>query len=282
MADLREMDEAELRARVRKLARARCTPSAPTRSPSAASSSSTGSPGCTSPRATAGSGSAAEAAARSCTTRSRSTRRSCTAIRRRSMIGIGMGAPDRAHLRERGAEEAPPAAHLLGRGDLVPDVQRALRGLRRRRPLLARRARRRRLGRERPEGVDDGRAPLELGHADRAHEPGRPEARRPLLLHPRHEEPGRRRSARSTRSPARPSSTRCSSTTCASRTRYMLGKEGQGWRVAITTLMNERVAIGGGVSKRKGGGSRGGWSSSGRTASRARSRRRRRRCCATA
>jgi alkylation response protein AidB-like acyl-CoA dehydrogenase len=34
----------------------------------------------------------------------------------------------------------------------------------------------------------------------------------------------------------------------------MLGKEGQGWRVAITTLMNERVAIGGGVSRRKGGG----------------------------
>ena len=26
----------------------------------------------------------------------------------------------------------------------------------------------------------------------------------------------------------------------------MLGEEGQGWRVAITTLMNERVAIGGG------------------------------------
>jgi len=34
----------------------------------------------------------------------------------------------------------------------------------------------------------------------------------------------------------------------------MLGKEGQGWRVAITTLMNERVAIGGDVPKRKGGG----------------------------
>ena len=33
-----------------------------------------------------------------------------------------------------------------------------------------------------------------------------------------------------------------------------LGKEGQGWRVAITTLMNERVAIGGGGSKKKGGG----------------------------
>jgi alkylation response protein AidB-like acyl-CoA dehydrogenase len=35
----------------------------------------------------------------------------------------------------------------------------------------------------------------------------------------------------------------------------MLGKEGQGWRVAITTLMNERVAIGGGGSKKKGGAS---------------------------
>jgi alkylation response protein AidB-like acyl-CoA dehydrogenase len=34
----------------------------------------------------------------------------------------------------------------------------------------------------------------------------------------------------------------------------MLGKEGQGWRVAITTLMNERVAIGSGGSQRKGGG----------------------------
>jgi alkylation response protein AidB-like acyl-CoA dehydrogenase len=34
---------------------------------------------------------------------------------------------------------------------------------------------------------------------------------------------------------------------------YMLGKEGQGWQVAITTLMNERTALGGG-SSRKGGG----------------------------
>lgn len=35
--------------------------------------------------------------------------------------------------------------------------------------------------------------------------------------------------------------------------RYMLGKEGEGWKVAITTLMNERTALGGG-SSRKGGG----------------------------
>ncbi len=35
----------------------------------------------------------------------------------------------------------------------------------------------------------------------------------------------------------------------------MFGEEGQGWRVAITTLMNERVAIGGGGSTKKGAGS---------------------------
>lgn len=35
--------------------------------------------------------------------------------------------------------------------------------------------------------------------------------------------------------------------------RYMLGQEGQGWQVAITTLMNERTALGGGASQRGGG-----------------------------
>jgi alkylation response protein AidB-like acyl-CoA dehydrogenase len=34
---------------------------------------------------------------------------------------------------------------------------------------------------------------------------------------------------------------------------HMLGAEGQGWKVAITTLMNERVMLGGGASKKGGG-----------------------------
>jgi len=34
---------------------------------------------------------------------------------------------------------------------------------------------------------------------------------------------------------------------------HMLGVEGQGWKVAIATLMNERVALGGGASKKGGG-----------------------------
>ncbi|MGH7821150.1 MAG: acyl-CoA dehydrogenase family protein, partial [Candidatus Binatia bacterium] len=33
----------------------------------------------------------------------------------------------------------------------------------------------------------------------------------------------------------------------------MLGREGEGWKVAITTLMNERAAIGGGVGRRGSG-----------------------------
>jgi len=33
----------------------------------------------------------------------------------------------------------------------------------------------------------------------------------------------------------------------------MLGKEGQGWQVALTTLMNERTALGGGSTQRAGG-----------------------------
>ena len=34
---------------------------------------------------------------------------------------------------------------------------------------------------------------------------------------------------------------------------HMLGEEGQGWKVAIATLMSERVALGGGASKKGGG-----------------------------
>src|SRR5262245_14024697 len=34
---------------------------------------------------------------------------------------------------------------------------------------------------------------------------------------------------------------------------HMLGQEGQGWPVGITTLMNERTALGGGSSQKAGG-----------------------------
>ena len=130
------------------------------------------------------------------------------------------------------------------RGDLVPALQRAGRGLRRRRAVDPRGARRRRVGRQRPEGVDDARAPLALGDAAGAHEPRR--ARSTAASRTSSSTCTRRasRSGRSCRSPATPSSTRCSSTTRASPT-GCVGPEGDGWKVAITTLMNERVALSG-------------------------------------
>ena len=58
------------------------------------------------------------------------------------------------------------------------------------------------------------------------------------------------RCARSTRSPARPSSTRSSSPTPASPTPTGWVAWARAGGVALTTLMNERVSIGGGVSRR--------------------------------
>ena len=79
-------------------------------------------------------------------------------------------------------------------------------------------ARRRRVGRQRPEGVDVGRALQRLGHPARPHRPRRAEAPGHHLL-PR-STCARRASTcgRCARSPATRTSTRCSSPTCASPT----------------------------------------------------------------
>ncbi len=82
-------------------------------------------------------------------------------------IGIGMGAPTVLTLRHRLDEEEPAAADLHRRRHLVPAVQRAGRGLGRRRPRHPRRSRRRRLDRQRTEGLDEPRARLEVGDAAR-------------------------------------------------------------------------------------------------------------------
>ena len=61
---------------------------------------------------------------------------------------------------------------------VLPAVLRARRRLRPRQPLVPRRARRRRVGRQRPEGVELGRPVLRVGRADRPHRRRRPEAPR--------------------------------------------------------------------------------------------------------
>ena len=70
----------------------------------------------------------------------------------------------------------------LRRGDLVPGLLRARRRLGPRRAQDARGQGRRRLGRHRPEGLDERRAVLEVVHARRAHRLGRAEAQGPDLL----------------------------------------------------------------------------------------------------
>ena len=66
------------------------------------------------------------------------------------------------------------------------------------------------------------------------------------LFLPRHEIPRHRHPPRSSRFPAAPTSTRSSFNDVRIPDDQRLGEVGQGWQVAITTLMNERFAIGGG------------------------------------
>ena len=80
-----------------------------------------------------------------------------------------------------------------------------------------RRARRRRVRRQRAEGVDVERPLQRLGHPARPHRLRRAQAPRHHLLPRRHDARPASRSGRCARSPARRTSTRCSSPTCASR-----------------------------------------------------------------
>ena len=79
------------------------------------------------------------------------------------------GRADRHRVGERGRQAAVPPRHRHQRGDLVPALQRAGRRVRRRRARHAGRARRRRVGGERTEGLDLAGAPRPLRDAAGAH-----------------------------------------------------------------------------------------------------------------
>ncbi len=129
------------------------------------------------------------------------------------------GGADADGLRLGGAEAAPAAADGARRRDLVPALQRARCGLRPRRHPHPLGARRRRLGGQRPEDLDLGRAALEVRDPGDAQRLRAPQAQGPHLLLDRHGVAGRRGPTRSSRSRASRSSTRSSSPTCASPTR---------------------------------------------------------------
>ena len=74
----------------------------------------------------------------------------------------GCSRPTLIAVRHRGAEAPLPPEDPVGRGAVVPGVLRAQRRLRPRQRPDPRRARRRRVGDQRPEGVDDARAPRRL------------------------------------------------------------------------------------------------------------------------
>ena len=123
-------------------------------------------------------------------------------------FGLFLAAPDDRRARAAGDEGPPAPSAVHRRGDLVPAVQRARR---RERPRVARdpgRARRRRVGRQRPEGVEHARAHGRPRDARRPHRPRRAQAPR---ASPTSRSTCTRRASRCGRcgrSPARPSSTR--------------------------------------------------------------------------
>ena len=117
--------------------------------------------------------------------------------------------------------------NIAGAHGVVPDVLRARRRLRRRQPPDPGRARRRRVGDQRAEGVDHARPRVRLRHPHRPHRPRAAQARRDLDVHRRHAGRPASRSGRSTRSTAAVTSTRCSSPTSAS--------PPTGWSASSTT-----------------------------------------------
>ena len=133
-------------------------------------------------------------------------------------IGIGWAGPTILHAGIRGAEAALPVPAARRRGDLVPAVQRARRRQRPRRPRHPGRARRRRVGRQRPEDLDLDGPPRQVRHPHRPHRPRRsPSTRASRTSSARWTLPGIEIRPIVADDRRRTISTRCSSPTCASR-----------------------------------------------------------------
>ena len=122
-------------------------------------------------------------------------------LRRAGRAGRARAHARRSHhrgARERRAAPRLSARHRDGQGRVVPAVLRARRGVRPRGVELPGRARRRRVGRERPEGVDVGRALVRLGHAPRPYRSRRAQAQGHHVVRVRHA-PARRGGAAAAR-----------------------------------------------------------------------------------
>ena len=125
--------------------------------------------------------------------------------------------PDAAAVGDRGAEAGVPAQDPARRDALVPGLQRAQLGLRPGQPEDVGDPRRRRVGHQRAEGLDDRRPPRRLLLPAHPHRPRRPEAQGHLVPAGADAASPASRSAASPSPTARPSSARSSSTTPAAR-----------------------------------------------------------------
>ena len=167
--------------------------------------------------------------------------------------GAGAGARRRDRARHGGADDHGPrqrraeaGASLedpLGRGDLVPGLLGARRRLRPRGRAHARRAARRQLRRQRAEGLVVVRAHRRLLHPRHAERPGRAALSQPDLPDRRHDAPGVEvRPLRQITGEAEFNEIFFNDVEVPVSNR--LGEEGEGWQVAMTTLLHERGTLG--------------------------------------
>ena len=155
-------------------------------------------------------------------------------------IGINLAGPDADGPRHRGAEGPVAAEDPRRRGDVVPALQRARRGERPRQRHDEGHPGRRRVGPQRPEGVDVVRPVRRLGGLPGPHRSRRARSTRASRTSWSTCTLRASRCGRSCSSPARPSSTRCTSLTRSSQPTHLIGPENEGWRVANSTLSHER------------------------------------------
>ena len=129
---------------------------------------------------------------------------------------------------------------MRGPDQLVPGLLRARRRLRPRRPEDHRGPRRRRVGDQRPEGVDHPGPDRRLRLPARPHRSRRPEAQGHQLPARADAASPASRCGRSCSPTGRRSSTRSSSPTSAAPQENVVGGVNNGWKVAMTTLGFER------------------------------------------
>ena len=160
------------------------------------------------------------------------------------LVGLHVVAPTLLAIASDGAEAPLAAADRLRRRDLVPAVQRAGRGLRPRERRDARGARRRRVARHRPEGVDEPRSLRRVGGSS---------SRAPTRTSPKHAgittfavdmgAPGVEvRPLRQMNGDAHFSEVFLDGVVVPDTDR--IGDVGAGWNVTRTALANERGALG--------------------------------------